>query len=170
MSVKNAQNNETRGQLRNEDAITREPGSHPVGTGVGAALGGAAAGAAAGLVGGPLGTVAGAVIGGVAGGFAGKAVAESYDPTIEDAYWRGKYFDRPYYNDSFDYDHYRPAYQSGWQSFDVRANESWATREVIARQNWENEGGTEYMSWEQARPAAKDAYDRLHNQRSSKSR
>ena len=72
MSVKNAQNDETRGQLRNEDAVTRKPGSHPVGTGVGAALGGTEAGAAAGLVGGPVGTVAGAVIGGVAGGFFNK--------------------------------------------------------------------------------------------------
>lgn len=57
MAVKNFKRDETREELRNKDAITGEPGSHPVGAGVGAALGGAAAGDAAGLVGGPIGTV-----------------------------------------------------------------------------------------------------------------
>ncbi len=152
-------------ELRNEDAITGEPGSHPVGTGVGAALGGAAAGAAAGLAAGPVGTVAGAVIGCVAGGYAGKAIAESYDPTVEDAYWRDQYTARPYYNESYPYEHYQPAYQSGWESFDADADDDWTTREAIARQRWENEGGAEYMTWDEARPAAMDAYDRLHSQR-----
>ncbi len=156
---------ETRAELRNEDAITGEPGAHPVGTGVGAALGGAAAGAAAGIVAGPIGTVAGAVIGGVAGGLAGKAVAESYDPTVEDAYWREHHVNRPYYNESYKYDHYQPAYQSGWEAFDADVNDDWASREAIARQRWENEGGSDYMTWEEAQPAAMDAYQRLHGQR-----
>ena len=72
----------------NPDAITGEPGSHPVGAGLGAAAGGAAAGAAAGVVGGPVGAAVGAVVGGIAGGLAGKGVAEQIDPTQEDAYWR----------------------------------------------------------------------------------
>src|SRR6185312_12227812 len=80
----------------NPDPITGAPGAHPVGAGVGAAVGGAAAGAAAGSVAGPVGTVAGAVIGGVAGGYAGKGIAESIDPTAEDAYWRENYANRSY--------------------------------------------------------------------------
>ena len=70
-----------RGKDLNEDPITGEPGSHPVGTGLGAA-GGAAAGAALGTaVGGPIGTVVGGIIGAVTGGLAGKDVAENLDPT-----------------------------------------------------------------------------------------
>ena len=66
-----------RGKDLNEDPITGEPGSHPVGTGLGAA-GGAAAGAALGTaVGGPIGTVVGGIIGAVTGGLAGKDVAEN---------------------------------------------------------------------------------------------
>src|SRR4051794_27931240 len=70
----------------NADPISGEPGAHPVGAGVGAAAAGAAAGAAGGAMAGPAGVVVGAVIGGVAGGLAGKEVAESIDPTTEDAY------------------------------------------------------------------------------------
>ena len=73
-----------------------------MGVGVGTAVGGAAAGAAGGAMAGPVGTVAGAVIGGVAGGLAGKGIAESIDPTVEDAYWRENYANRSYYDQSHD--------------------------------------------------------------------
>ena len=82
--------------LANRDPITGAPGSHPVGTGVGAVAGGVAAGAAAGAVAGPVGAVVGAAVGAVVGGLAGKAVAENIDPTVEDAYWRDSYTERPY--------------------------------------------------------------------------
>lgn len=152
---------EEKAELRNEDAITGQPGSHPLGSGVGAAVGGAAAGAAAGALAGPIGTVAGALVGGVAGGLAGKAVAENIDPTVEVAFWRDEYQNRPYYNDSYQYDQYRPAYQSGWEAYRDDERDDWSTREAIARQRWENEGGSQYMTWDEARPAAMDAYSRV---------
>jgi uncharacterized protein (TIGR02271 family) len=77
----------------NPDPITRQPGSHPVGTGVGAAAGGAAgigaaaaAGAAAGTAAGPIGTGIGAAAGAVVGGLAGKAAAEHVNPSELDRY------------------------------------------------------------------------------------
>ncbi|MGZ5139155.1 MAG: hypothetical protein ACXWCX_15260, partial [Burkholderiales bacterium] len=76
----------------NRDPITGAPGAHPIGTGLGAAAGGIAAGAAAGtLAAGPIGTAIGAAAGAIAGGLAGKAVAEHFDPTAEEAYWRDTY-------------------------------------------------------------------------------
>src|SRR3954451_905600 len=95
----------------NRDPISGEPGAHPVGTGLGTAAGGAAAGAAGGAVGGPVGAVVGAVAGGIVGGLAGKSIAESVDPTAEDAYWRDNYANRPYYDASHTYDDYAPAYR-----------------------------------------------------------
>ncbi len=160
-SKKKTTDPQTREELRNEDPITGEAGSHPVGTGVGAALGGAATGAVAGAVGGPIGTVAGAVIGGVAGGLAGKAVAENYDPTVETTYWRDNHHYRPYYNDNYSFEHYEPAYRAGWESYDADVNADWTEREAIARERWENEGGAEHMTWEEARLASADAYDRV---------
>src|SRR3954454_6291356 len=90
----------------NPDPITGEHGSHPVGVGLGGAAGGAAAGALGGAVGGPVGAAVGAVVGAVAGGLAGKGVAESIDPTVEDAYWRENYTSRPYYEQGTIYDDY----------------------------------------------------------------
>ncbi len=153
--------NETREEARNEDPITSAPGAHPVGSGVGAALGGAATGAAAGVVAGPVGAVAGAIVGGVVGGLAGKAVAESYDPTVETAYWQNEFRNREYYNDEYSYDHYEPAYQAGWQSYDADQNDDWSKQEAIAKQRWAQDGGSQYMSWDEARLAAKDAYSRI---------
>src|SRR5689334_18158256 len=100
---------------RNPDPITGEPGSHPVGTGIGAAAVGAAAGAAGGAAAGPVGAVIGAVVGGVAGGYAGHEVAESIDPTAEDAYWREHHSKRPYYTQGTKYEDYQPAYRYGWE-------------------------------------------------------
>src|SRR3954466_14594967 len=101
----------------NRDPITGAPGSHPVGTGVGAAVGGVAAGAAAGSVAGPVGTVVGAAGGAVVGGLAGKGVAESIDPTREDADWRDNYTSRPYVDSGASYDDYGPAYGYGVNSY-----------------------------------------------------
>ena len=97
----------------NLDPISGAPGAHPVGTGLGAALGGAAAGAATGTVAGPAGTVIGAAVGAIIGGLAGKGVAEAIDPTVEAAYWRDNFANRPYVENGSSYDDYGPAYGYG---------------------------------------------------------
>lgn len=154
---------ETPGERRNEDPITGEPGAHPVGAGLGAAVGGAAAGAAAGSLAGPVGTVAGAVVGGIAGAAAGKSIAENVNPTEESEYWRAQYSMRPYYHSAYTYPDYEPAYRLGWESY--VAGEPWQDHESDWRlrweQRWENEGGTPRLSWDEARLAARDAYERL---------
>src|SRR5436853_3983860 len=101
----------------NRDPITGAPGAHPVGTGVGAALGGAAAGAAVGTVAGPAGTLVGSAAGAIAGGLAGKGVAEHFDPTAEDAYWRANYAKQSYYAKEYSYDDYQRAYRLAWDSY-----------------------------------------------------
>ena len=90
----------------NADAITGEPGSHPLGTGIGG-VGGAAAGAAIGTMAGPLGTLIGGAIGAIVGGGAGHAAAEAIDPTREEAYWRAEYANTDYYNKAVSYTHPR---------------------------------------------------------------
>ncbi len=145
---------------RNEDPITGEPGAHPVGVGVGTALGGAAAGLAAGAVAGPVGAVAGAVIGGVAGGLAGDAVAESIDPTAEDAYWRENYKTRSYVTKGADYTTYQPAYRYGWESHSRYAGKSFNDVESDLRSGWEKARGQSSMAWDKAREAVRDAFDR----------
>jgi hypothetical protein len=149
-------------EARNLDPLSGEEGAHPVGTGLGAALGGAAGGAAVGSVTGPVGTVIGTVVGGVAGGLAGKAVAEGVDPTEESQYWREAYREQPYYSERYSYDDYEPAYRAGWESYDPDDSVTWSQREQVARQRWEGEGGAPTMTWEEARLASEDAYNRVH--------
>lgn len=145
----------------NRDPISGTPGAHPVGTGVGAVLGGAAAGAATGTVAGPLGTVLGAAVGAVLGGYAGKRVAESIDPTVEDAYWRDNHSRRPYFDSGATYDDYGPAYGYGVAEFARYPDRSFDEVEPELGRNWEDRRGDSALDWDRAKPAARDAWQRL---------
>lgn len=149
------------GKDENRDPLSGEPGAHPIGAGLGAAAAGAAAGAAGGAVAGPVGAVVGAVIGGVAGGLAGKGVAEAVDPTAEDAYWRGSYATRPYYDSSTDYHEYAPAYRYGWESRNRHAGKKWNEVETDLARDWETSKAHSKLSWDHAKHASRDAWERV---------
>lgn len=150
----------------NLDPITDAPGAHPVGTGVGAALGGAAAGAAAGAIGGPAGALVGAVVGAVAGGLGGKAVAESVNPTAEEAYWSDNYTREPYYEAGRPYDDYAPAYRHGLQGR-TGYQGNFEDAESRLASDWESSRGNSSLTWPQARPASRAAWDRVAAQTGS---
>jgi hypothetical protein len=152
----------------NPDPITGAPGSHPVGTGVGAA-GGGLAGAAAGFAIGaaasgpaaPVGGAIGAVVGAVAGGLAGKGVAESVNPTAEDAYWRENYKNRPYYENNYAYDEYAPAYRYGWESRSKYEGRKFDEVESDLGRDWDRARGRSSLGWEKAKNATRDAWHRV---------
>jgi type IV secretory pathway TrbL component len=166
------------GRDANRDPITGTPGSHPVGTGVGAAAGGMAAGVAGAALAGaatgaaatgpaaPLGAAVGAVIGAVAGGLAGKSVAESIDPTAEDAYWRENYKTRQYASTSdasnYDYDRdYAPAYRHGYTAAAQHRGKKFDDVESTLQQKWNETKGDSRLGWEKARHATRDAWHRV---------
>lgn len=154
------QNRKTKTKDSNPDPITGEPGAHPLGVGLGTAAGGAVAGAAAGTLAGPVGTVVGTIVGGVAGGLAGKSVAESIDPTAEDAYWRKNFRKRPYVKKGTEYDVYRPAYMYGVTSHEKYQGQSFEDAESKLRRGWTKARGDSALAWDVARDAVRDAYDR----------
>ena len=149
-----------KGTDANRDPITGAPGSHPVGTGVGAVLGGAAAGAATGTVAGPVGTVVGAAVGAIVGGLAGKGVAESIDPTREDAYWRENYKDRPYVEGA-SYDDFGPAYAYGVNSYGSYHDRDWDSVEPELSRDWDRARGKSSLTWDRAKHATRDAWNRV---------
>lgn len=159
-----------RGRDSNPDPITGAPGSHPIGTGVGAA-GGGAAGAAAGAaigsvvpgIGTVVGGVVGAVVGATGGGLAGKGVAESIDPTAEDAYWRENYKSRPYYSSDTAYDEYAPAYRYGWESRSRYGGRKFDDVESDLGSGWDRVKAKSRLGWEKAKYATRDAWDRVEN-------
>lgn len=144
----------------NRDPLTGAPGSHPVGTGVGAVAGGMAAGAAAGTVAGPVGTAVGAAVGAIVGGLAGKGIAESIDPTAEDAYWRDNYRSRPYASDA-SYDDYGPAYAYGVSSYPNYSGRRFDEVESDLSRDWDRARGKSSLTWERAKHAVRDSWNRL---------
>lgn len=142
-------------------------GDHPVGGAVGAAVGaaagaaavGAAQGAALGTIAGVPGMAAGIAIGGVVGALAGKGIAQEINPTTEDAYWSEEYQTRPYVENGVSYDEYRPAYRHGIDAYGKYEGRDFDSVEPEMKQQWDVSGQS--MPWHKARPAARDAYDRL---------
>jgi hypothetical protein len=150
----------TRGTDANRDPITGAPGAHPVGAGVGAA-GGAAAGAAIGSIGGPVGAGVGLVAGGIVGGLAGKGVAEKIDPTVEDAYWREEYSNRPYVEQGARYEDYQPAYRTGYEGYTRHAGKTYDEVEADLQRDYERSKGNTSVGWEKAKYATRDAWHRV---------
>jgi len=145
----------------NRDPITGAPGSHPVGTGIGAAAGGMAAGAAVGSVAGPVGTAIGAAVGAVAGGLAGKGIAEKIDPTMEEAYWRENYVDRPYVSKGATFDDYGPAYLYGVDNYSRYQGRKFEDVESELGRDWQRAKGKSRLAWDEARHATRDSWQRL---------
>lgn len=145
----------------NRDPISGAPGAHPIGTGVGAAAGGVAAGALAGSVAGPVGTVVGAAIGAVAGGLAGKGIAEAIDPTAEEAYWRDNFSSRPYVKGGSKFDDYGPAYRHGAEAYGRSKGRSFDDVEPELQRDWARVRGNSSLSWENAKDASRDAWQRM---------
>jgi hypothetical protein len=129
-----------------------------VGTGVGVAAG-AATGAAIGSAAGPVGTAVGGVVGAVAGGLAGEGVAEAVNPAVEDDYWRRNYAARPYVTPGTTYDTYRMAYQFGWECYRRFRGRPFDDIEPELRREWERTDRD--LSWESARGATRDAWQRV---------
>lgn len=148
-----------RNRDENRDALTGEPGAHPVGTGLGAA-GGATAGAALGAAAGPIGAAVGLVAGAVAGGLTGTAIAELIDPTAEDAYWRENYSSRPYVETNASYQAYAPSYRIGYEGRARYPGRSFEEAEAELERDYEDSRGNSPLTWVQAKQATRDAWHR----------
>jgi len=146
----------------NRDPITGTPGAHPVGTGLGAALGGAAAGALTGSAVGPIGTLIGTALGAIVGGLAGKSVAETIDPTIEVDYWRDNFNDRPYATQTPHFNVFEPAFRYGITEYARYPGRRFDDVEVELAHGWTDaRGASSKLEWQNARLAARDAWQRL---------
>jgi phage tail tape-measure protein len=144
----------------NRDPITNAPGAHPIGTGIGALAGGAVAGAAAGTVVGPVGTLVGAAVGAVAGGLAGKGIAEQIDPTVEEAYWRENFEARPYAKNA-KFEDYAPAYGYGATAYTKYPDRKFEDIDEDLSKEWNAARGNSTLGWSDARPATRDAWNRI---------
>jgi len=152
----------------NRDPLSGTPGAHPIGTTGGAASGAVAGGAAGLAVGGPIGGLVGIAAGAVAGGLAGKGVAEMVNPTEEEEYWKDSYRSEPYYMKGKPYEHYAPAYRTGWEGRVLHDGHSFeeAESDLIARYNQTRT--EDDVAWNDVKPAVHAAWDRVDHNRHSK--
>lgn len=155
---------------RNADPITDQPGSHPIETGLGAAVGGVASGMAVGSVAGPVGTAIGAAVGAVAGGLAGKGVGELIDPTTEDNWLRDNFDSRPYVQKGETFETYEDAYRYGGESESQFQGRRFDDVESDIRSGWDSTRNRGGMTWDRARGAVRDAFDRTCQIRADRSR
>ncbi|MGH9360677.1 MAG: hypothetical protein ACRD2T_02080, partial [Thermoanaerobaculia bacterium] len=110
----------------------------------------------------PVGALVGGTIGAIVGGLAGHGVAEQVSPTVEDAYWREHHKGRGYVEGNRSYEDYQPAYRYGWESWGKHGSRDWDEKlERDLERGWEKARDKSSLTWEQARPATRDAWDRL---------
>jgi hypothetical protein len=153
--------------VNDEGQITSNSSSHPLGTTLGT-LGGAAVGVAGAVVSGAMagtmvgaaGGALGAAVGGVIGAMTGHEIAAQVNPQAEDLYWRTNYTARPYVRPGVEYDVYEPAYRYGLDAFGRYKGRDFTAIESELGQDWNNVRGTSTLEWEEARHAARDAFDR----------
>jgi len=79
--------------------------------------------------------------------------------TVEDDYWRRNYASRPYVTPGATYDTYRMAYRFGWESCRRYRGRPFDDVEGELRREWERTDRE--MSWESARGAARDSWQRV---------
>jgi uncharacterized protein (TIGR02284 family) len=95
---------------------------------------------------------------------AGAAGAPADFPELEAGYWREAYSAEPYFEEGRSYEDYAPAYELGWVSYTAYGGDFDAADRVLAN-DWDLRKAPSSLSWDDARPATRAAWNRAHNQR-----
>jgi hypothetical protein len=82
------------------------------------------------------------------------------NPTVEDAHWRHAFKAEPYYVPGFGYDEYSPAFRVGYTG-PLRRAGNFGALEGALEEDWRRVKGRSRLTWEQARPAVRAAWDRV---------
>ena len=83
------------------------------------------------------------------------------DTASEDTYWRDNYRGRPYVGSDDSYEDFGPAYAYGLDSFSRHDGRRFDEVESDLSQDWEQFKGKSNLTWERAKSAVRDAWDRL---------
>ncbi len=147
----------TRDKGKNESEAKNATRAGALAGGAAGGIAGAAlAGAAVGGLTGPVGLALGAAVGAVSGALGGKAI----DWAAEDAHWRDDFTSRPYVGPSSLYVEYAPAYRLGYERYAQYRGRTFEEVEPEFRRDWDSNRGNSPLSWEEARHATRDAFER----------
>jgi hypothetical protein len=106
-----------------------------------------------------VGTAAG-VAAGAAAGFTGSKEPRKVDPVIEESHWREHFTAEPYYDATYAFEDYLPAWRTGWEGIGKYPGKSFdqAERDLQSDFNWNR--GQSRLLWEQAKAAVRAAFER----------
>src|SRR5688572_3481873 len=95
-------------------------------------------------------------------GTGGLAAGEDLDEVAEGDYWRQNFRRQPYFQAGTPYEHYEPGFRYGWQSAlaDEHAGGEFEDVESELERSWDALHGENAQDWEEARSAARDAWER----------
>lgn len=85
-------------------------------------------------------------------------------PESEADYWRRNYAAEPYYLEGRGFEDYGPAYELGWVSH-ASYGSDFDTADRVLANDWQTRKGVSVLSWDDARPATRAAWQRAHNAR-----
>jgi uncharacterized protein (TIGR02284 family) len=83
-------------------------------------------------------------------------------PEREADYWRGAWEAEPYFEHKLGFHDYQPAYELGWHGYVAYGGE-FETAERVLANDWSYCKGVSALTWDEARPAARAAWQRAHN-------
>jgi len=87
-------------------------------------------------------------------------VAEAVNPTEEEQYWRENHPRQPYASSDFGYEHYEPAYRTGYEAFTKYPGKKYEEIEADLARDYEKNAISSPLPWDRAQPAAKAAWDK----------
>jgi len=85
----------------------------------------------------------------------------TFDPTLEETYWRDNYASRPYVDSGTPYTEYSPAYRYGWESYQRHAGRKFDEVESDLERGWDKAKGASKLTWMKAKNAVRDAWHRI---------
>lgn len=80
---------------------------------------------------------------------------------FDDDYFRRSYMTRPYYETGKTYDEYEPAYRYGHSMRNRYSGRSFSDIETDIGRDWDTHRGSSSLTWERAKHAVKDAFERV---------
>jgi hypothetical protein len=83
------------------------------------------------------------------------------DTNAEEAYWRQNFSTRSYVPDGTPFIEYKPAYRYGADAFSRHPGRTFEHVQSELQQEWDGFKGTSSLTWEHAKHAARDAWQRV---------
>jgi len=106
-------------------------------------------------------TQAGGSYAGNAGMHGTGAHPDAIDTNAEEAYWRESYATRPYVPEGTPFGEYRTAFRYGADAHTRYPGRSFDEAEAELGSEWHRFQGTSSLTWDQAKLAARDAWQRV---------